>query len=72
MASQTLRTTSLAVGMALLTGYAIEANAWRDDIQTSGPIENTITYYPYYRKVRYPLDPVYGLDPLTGYQFGTV
>ncbi|MCW8907096.1 MAG: pentapeptide repeat-containing protein [Sedimenticola sp.] len=41
MASQTLRTTTLAVSMALLTSYAIEANAWRDDIETSGPIENT-------------------------------
>ncbi|WP_260292707.1 pentapeptide repeat-containing protein [Sedimenticola hydrogenitrophicus] len=41
MISHTLRTTVMGVTVALLSTYAIESNAWRKDIETSGPIENT-------------------------------
>ena len=41
MMSRKLRKTALGVTTALIASYAVEANAWRSDIETSGPIENT-------------------------------
>ncbi|TVO71915.1 MAG: pentapeptide repeat-containing protein [Sedimenticola selenatireducens] len=45
MLSRNLRKPVLGIAVAFLSSYAIEANAWRSDIETSGRIKNTTCKY---------------------------